>query len=212
MLIDDLIDVGLVPVAVIPQLKEWHIVTDFCIGSEGAVGSVCIFSEVPMEEIKRVILDNQSRTSVILAKILLKEFWKKDVVFADATALEFRNEISGKTAGVVIGDRALEQRATSTYVYDLGEAWKAHTGLPFVFAAWIANKKLPEKFIESFNDANAFGLLSIESVLLENAHAGFDLRNYYTECISYEFDEEKKKGLKCFLEKLSQLPASTSLI
>ena len=204
MLIDDVIDVGLVPVAVIPQLKEWHIVTDFCIGSEGAVGSVCIFSEVPMEEIKRVILDNQSKTSVILAKILLKEFWKKDVVFADATALDFRNEISGNTAGVVIGDRALEQRATSTYIYDLGEAWKAHTGLPFVFAAWIANKSLSKEFVQDFNEANALGLLSMDEVLQENALKTFDLRKYYTEFISYRLDENKRAGLRHFLERLKE--------
>jgi len=77
MLLDDEIDVGLVPVAIIPKLKEANIVTDFCIGAEVEVASVCLFSEVSIEQIETVILDYQSRTSVNLAKILLKEYWKK---------------------------------------------------------------------------------------------------------------------------------------
>ncbi len=202
MLIDDTIDVGLVPVAIIPQFREYQIITDFCIGSDGAVASVCIFSDVPMEEIETLILDNQSRTSVNLARILLKEYWKKEVVFINATGTDFRNQIRGNTAGVVIGDRALQQRTTSTYIYDLGEAWKAHTGLPFVFAAWIANKKLPADFIKNFNEANALGFLYLDEVIEQNTSVEFDLRKYYTKCISYDWNDEKRRGLIYFLEKL----------
>ena len=158
MLIDDEVDVGLIPVAATLKLKEWHIVGDYCIGSEGPVASVCIFSQVPMEQIERIYLDYQSRTSVNLAKILLREYWKKEVELVDATGEDFREEIKGTTAGVVIGDRALQQRLQSKYIYDLAEAWKLHTGLPFVFAAWIANKKLPGEFVTAFNEANAVGL------------------------------------------------------
>jgi len=202
MLINDQIDIGLVPVAITLRLKEWHLHSDYCIGSNGAVASVGIFSEVPMEEIKSVYLDYQSKTSVSLAKILLKEFWKKEMQFIDATGEDFREQIKGITAGVIIGDRALEQRKKSKYIYDLGEAWKEHTGLPFVFAAWISNKKLPGNFVTAFNEANALGIRSIEQVIKENQFSHFDLRTYYTSCISYELDEEKKKGLDLFLSKL----------
>ena len=54
LLIEGKVDIGLVPVAVIPKLKEWHIVTDYCIGSEGAVASVCLFSDVPVWDIEKV--------------------------------------------------------------------------------------------------------------------------------------------------------------
>ena len=205
MLVDDEIDIGLVPVATTLRLDEWHIHGNYCIGSDGAVASVCIFSDVQMEEIKCVYLDYQSKTSVNLAKILLKEYWKRDVEFIDATGEDFRQHITGTTAGVVIGDRALEQRKKSKYIYDLGEAWKNHTGLPFVFAAWISNKQLPEKFAIAFNEANALGLKSIEQVIKENHFLFFDLREYYSSCISYELDEQKKKGLKLFLSKLKGL-------
>jgi chorismate dehydratase len=202
MLIDDEVDIGLIPVAATLWLKEWYIDSDYCIGGDGPVASVCIFSEVPIEEIKKIYLDYQSRTSVNLAKILLKEYWKKDVAFVDATGEDFRKQIKGTTAGVVIGDRALQQRSQSKYIYDLSEAWKNHTGLPFVFAAWIANKKLPQEFISAFNEANALGLEKIGEVIGENEFAYFDLREYFTSCVSYPLDEEKKKGLELFLKKL----------
>ena len=105
MLIDDQIDIGLIPVAATLRLKDWYIDSDYCIGSNGPVASVCIFSQVPMDEIKQVYLDYQSRTSVNLAKVLLKEYWKKDVEFIDASGEDFRENIAGSTAGVVIGDR-----------------------------------------------------------------------------------------------------------
>lgn len=201
MLLNDQIDVGLVPVAVIPKLKEAHIVTDYCIGTTGEVASVAIFSEVPMENITKVLLDYQSRTSVALAKILLKEYWKQDVILEDAKE-DFRSQIGGTVAGLVIGDRALEQRKISAYCYDLGTAWKAHTGLPFVFAAWIANKPLGEDFEDAFNRVNAYGVSHVKEVVAENPYEVYDLNKYYTVNISYQLDEEKRKGLKLFLDKL----------
>jgi chorismate dehydratase len=63
-------------VTIIPQLKEHYIISDYCIGCDGEVGSVCLFSEVPLEKIERILLDYQSTTSIGLLKILIKEFWK----------------------------------------------------------------------------------------------------------------------------------------
>ena len=204
-LINDEIDVGLIPVAAILWLSESSIVTEYCIGSDGAVASVCIFSEVPIQEVEKVYLDYQSRTSIELARILLDEYWKQKVEFVDAKGEDFRTEIKGGTAGVIIGDRALRQRKNSKYIYDLGEAWKKHTGLPFVFAAWVANKALPAEFISLFNEANRAGLNQLMTVVEQNPFPGFDLKNYYENCISYELDGEKRKGLDLFLQKLAAL-------
>ena len=203
-LLNDEIDVGLIPVAMIPALKESHIIKDFCIGAEKEVASVAIFSDVPLEQVEKVLLDYQSRTSVNLAKILLKEYWKKDVILEDAT-LDFRDKIKGTTAGVVIGDRALEQIAISRYMYDLAAAWKDHTGLPFVFAAWVANKQLNDGFIEAFNLANAYGVNHIDEVLDTVSYDVYDLKKYYTQNLSYLLTPEKRMGLQLFLEKLKQL-------
>jgi chorismate dehydratase len=157
MLLNDEIDVGLVPVAIIPELQDYYIITDYCIAAEKEVVSVCLFSEVPLEKIQRVLLDYQSRTSVALARILIEKYWKLNVAFEEA-GVNFRDEIRGTTAGVVIGDRAFEQREISPFKYDLAKAWFEFTGLPFVFAAWIANKKLPDEFISAFNEGNKIGL------------------------------------------------------
>jgi chorismate dehydratase len=188
-------------VAVIPGLNEWHIISDYCIGAERDVASVCLFSDLPIENIETVLLDYQSRTSVNLCKILLKHYWKKDVRLEDAQE-DFRSHIRGTTAGVVIGDRALEQRKTSPYIYDLAGAWKAMTGLPFVFAAWIANKKLPDDFIDLFNQANAVGLANLGAVIAENPYNTYSLNTYYTQNISYALTPEKLKGMGMFLSYL----------
>lgn len=208
MLIEDELDLGLIPVAATLKLKEWHIVGDYGIGADGAVASVCIFSQVPMEEIETIYLDYQSRTSVNLARLLLKEYWKKEVRFVETTGEDFRDKIEGTTAAVVIGDRALEQRQRSRYIYDLPEHWKVHTGLPFVFAAWIANKPLPEAFVTAFNDANRFGLLHLDEVLAGLSFEAFDLRRYFTDFLNYKLTQPARQGMELFLQKLRNYQAA----
>ena len=212
MLIEGQIDVGLVPVAIIPELEESHIITDYCIGCNGAVDSVAIFSEQPMESISTIILDYQSRTSVLLSRVLMQEYWKKEVDWKDAKGEEYRQQIKDDVAGVVIGDRALEQKKISTYMYDLGLAWKNHTGLPFVFAAWISNKTLPASFIKAFNEANRMGLDNLEEVVALEDHDHVALRKYYTENISYQLNAEKKKGLAHFLSKIKLLKSNKTAL
>ncbi len=194
------IDIGLVPVAIIPQLTHPHIISNYVIGTNGAVASVALFSEVPIDEIKSIYLDYQSRTSVQLLKILLAQFWKKEVEFLAATE-GYIDQISGTTAGLIIGDRALDNLNKFPYMYDLGLAWKQHTGLPFVFAAWVANQPIPAEFMAAFDAANGYGLAHLEEVisLIPANEQVYDLHKYYTENISYVYDEEKKLGLNAFL-------------
>ena len=202
-LLDDTIDIGLVPVAVMPLLKHPQLVSKYVIGTEGEVASVALFSQVPMDQIEKVYLDYQSRTSVALAKILFKQFWKKEVEFLNATE-GYMDHINGTTAGIIIGDRALVNLDKFEHIYDLGLAWKAYSGLPFVFAAWVANKPIPLEFMEAFDAANGYGLSHLEDViaLIPAIEQVYDLHKYYTENISYELTPEKKAGLDKFLEAL----------
>ena len=203
MLIKGEIDVGLVPVAVIPKLPVYHIVGDYCIGAEGEIASVALFSEVPMQEIRTVYLDYQSRTSVALLKFLMKEYWGIQPRIIEATGEDYRKEIKGTTAGLVIGDRALEQRKISTYIYDLGSEWRSITGLPFVFAAWVSTKELPVAFIDEFNKANAEGLNHIDEIVASASFELYDLKKYYNIHLSYILDERKRKAIVKFLELIA---------
>lgn len=205
MLISGEIDLGLVPVAAIPQLPEYHIVGDYCIGTEGEIASVALFSEVPMQEIERVYLDYQSRTSVALLLFLMKEYWGIRPELIHARGEDYRQEIRGTSAGLVIGDRALEQRKISTFIYDLGSEWKKITGLPFVFAAWVSTRPLPDDFVRLFNEANALGLQHIDEIVAANPYPLYDLRKYYTLHLSYLLDEQKRKGMQRFLEVIKDI-------
>lgn len=200
LLITDKIDVGLVPIAVLPFLKEHYMVGDYGIACDGEVASVCLFSDVPLPEIKTVLLDYQSRTSVALLKILLKEHWNiSPQLFAGES--NYENSIAGTTAGLVIGDRALAQRVRSKYIYDLGLAWKEFTGLPFVFAAWISNKKLSDTFIHDFNESNEVGLNRLDEVVRQNSNFNFDLKTYYTKFIKFRINEGMHTAAKFFITK-----------
>ncbi|MEO6357317.1 MAG: menaquinone biosynthesis protein [Ferruginibacter sp.] len=200
-LVNNEIDIGLIPVAVLPNLREYHIVSDFCIAADGAVASVCLFSEVPLNEIKTILLDYQSRTSVALLKLLLKEHWKISPVLVQASA-GYEDAITGNTAGLVIGDRALQQRLKSTFIYDLSLAWKELTGKPFVFAAWVSNKQMTNQFIDEFNRANKFGLDNLEQVVQDNPYNAYDLHRYYTDNIKFKPEFDKLEVITLFLDKI----------
>lgn len=203
-LVKNEIDIGLVPVAVLPQMKSHYFVGDYGIACDGAVATVCLFSEVPIDEIETVLLDYQSRTSAALLKILLKEYWKINPALINAEP-GYETRIKEKTAGLVIGDRAFNQKEKSAYCYDLGLAWKQMTGLPFVFAAWISNKPLGENFKTNFNAANEYGLNNIDKVVeeYEAGHAG--LKKYYTENVKFRIEGKMQEVIRIFLEKLKAI-------
>jgi chorismate dehydratase len=201
-LINDRIDIGLVPIAVIPSLKEHYIISDYCIACDGEVASVCLFSDVPLAEIKTILLDYQSRTSVALLKILLHEHWNISPELIAGTE-NYEMDITATTAGLVIGDRALAQRSKAKYIYDLGIAWKEMTGLPFVFAAWVSNKPIDASFIARFNESNAYGFLHLNEVISRNGITEFDIKSYYTQFIKFKLDDRMKEAKALFLSKLN---------
>ncbi|MFT4091991.1 MAG: menaquinone biosynthesis protein [Niabella sp.] len=198
------IDLGLVPVAVIPRLHEYHINGNFCIGAANNVASVALFSEVPVEKIKKIYLDYQSISSVQLLQWLIKNYWKIAPEMIQATDESYIAGIEGDTAALIIGDRALRQRKISRYIYDLAGEWKAATGLPFVFAAWVSSHALPGTFITEFDRANAYGLQHLNEIVARYENGVYDLRKYYTENLSYILDDEKMKGLQLFLKEITQ--------
>jgi chorismate dehydratase len=203
----NLADIGLIPVAGLEDLDEYNIIGDYCIGSIGKVKTVVLVSDVPLHEIETVLMDYQSRSSVLLAKVLAKFYWKKSFIWEN-TCNDFQNvSIKGKTAGVVIGDRVFDVENKFRYIYDLSEEWYNFTQLPFVFAVWAANKKVSETFEKAFNNALAYGMENMEEIVrLEQLnYPNVDIAGYFTENISFELDNEKRAGMKKFLELAQKL-------
>jgi chorismate dehydratase len=198
------VELGLVPVAIIPQLAESHIISDCCIGADGAVETVCLFSEVPLNEIEEVILDYQSRTSVQLVQLLAEKHWKITPKWKQADD-NFIQDIKGKTAGVVIGDRAFPLRDKFPIIKDLAEEWKNLTGLPFVFACWVSNKPLSPEFVSEFQEALNFGLSNKRAAINSFPNVNNEtLVRYVEKVISYKLDDKKSQAMKLFHDWLSK--------
>jgi chorismate dehydratase len=197
--IDGTVDIGLIPVAAIPQVPNANIIADYCIGSVGAVNSVFIFSNVPANQIKTLKLDSHSRTSNNLARVLLKFHFKQEITYTtDPDALT--------DAIVLIGDRTFGKKGQYSYSYDMGEEWMNFTGLPFVYAAWVANKEIPDAFTREFNAALKMGLENRSEVLKTLPHhPAFDLEDYLMNKLDFELTDKKREALSLFLSYIERL-------
>lgn len=204
--IEGKVDMGLIPVAVIPYLKEYLLVGRYCLGSNGRVDTVKLYSQVPLEKIKNVLLDYQSRTSVTLVQVLSKFYWKITPAFEPATE-GFETQIEKNTAAVVIGDRCFELNGKYAYEYDLAAEWKNFTNLPFVFAAWISNKKIEDELLNEFEQALSWGVAHTAQAVKEKIEPPRQslIETYLTERISYDLDADKQRSMEYFLELLKQL-------
>ena len=197
------VDLALVPVVILPHLQEYHMITDYCIGANGSVETVCLYSDVPIHKVTSIFLDYQSKTSVALLKILLKEYWFLNPELK-STKKGFENKIVGSDAALVIGDRAFDLNPKYKYIYDLANIWKQMTGLPFVFATWISHTKLSESFVVQFNKALTWGLANVNDALdlAINYTSCTDPKDYLANKISYNLDAEKLEGMHLFLNKI----------
>lgn len=191
-------DIGIIPSAVIPSLGKNRVVSDFCIGATGNVASVLLCSAVPLEQIKRVYLDSESRTSVLLSRILFRNYWKIDPEYA---AFEQNSqEIDYSASYVLIGDKALRNMDKFNFVYDLAGEWVNYKKLPFVFACWTSNRELDASFVLEFNSALKFGVENIREAVNTIPH-GFNndyAYNYLVNNISYDLSPNKREGLSEF--------------
>jgi chorismate dehydratase len=192
-------DVGLIPVGALIKDKSYYMLDDYGISCTGEVRTVCLFGEQPVVKWERVIMDYQSRTSVLLSKILLREKWGVNPQIVEGKK-GYEKEIKGNTAGLIIGDRAFDYENKFAYKYDLGAAWKALTGLPFVFAVWVAIKPLSNTRKEQLKNALEYG---IQNFHIPDAMAKLpiDVANYFEYHIEYHIGKAKQKALQSFLIK-----------
>lgn len=200
------VDIGLVPVATMALLNEYHIISDYCIGAVGKVKSVLLVSDVKLEDIETILLDYQSRTSINLTKVLAENFWNIHPNWQKASQ-GYENTIAGTTAGVIIGDRTFKLTKNYAFVYDLAEEWQKFTQLPFVFACWVANKPISQEFVDEFNHVLKNNMFHTEEVLtffnVDEAQKSF-LSDYLNNDISYPLDDNKRKAIDLFLHYLKK--------
>ncbi|TAE40877.1 MAG: radical SAM protein [Sphingobacteriales bacterium] len=197
-LIDNEVDVGLIPVAAMVALPQAHIVSDYCIGAHGAVNSVFIFSNCPIGDVTHLQLDAESKTSNQLALVLMKYYWKINPQLV-LNASNYAQSAQAKTAFVQIGDRTFGQQNHFAYTYDLAAEWKTFTGLPFVFALWVSNKKLNDDFIKKLNTAFKLGLDNRAEVIKHiKKIPNFDVSDYLYHKIDYRLDDLKMQALERF--------------
>lgn len=203
-LIDDEVDIGLVPVAALLNIPQYEIISDYCIGANGAVNSVFIFSNKSIDQIATLRLDLQSRTSNNLAKVLLKNYWKVHPVYSQDSETD---------AFVEIGDRTFGKADKYPFVYDLAQEWKNFTGLEFVFAVWASNKPIDSNFVIEFNAALKSGVNNIPKVIAKlTKRDDFDLDDYLTNKIDYPLTESKRAALKLFLNYVKEINSIKSLV
>jgi chorismate dehydratase len=209
---DGRVRLGLVPVAVLEHVPGARIVADWCIGCDGPVQTVALYGQVPVERMRRIHLDYHSMTSVRLLDVLLRDHWglsPERVPTRPGYRMRLSDGLGPDEGALVIGDRAIGLERRFGYVYDLGEVWKAHTGLPFAFAVWAATTELDADFRAAFNAALADGVSRIDAVVAghpEPLPEGFDLGTYLRERIDYPFDAAKRHALSLFLERIGHRP------
>ncbi|QZT39007.1 menaquinone biosynthesis protein [Halosquirtibacter xylanolyticus] len=201
------VDLGLVPVAILPKMKEYHIVSDYCIGGDGPVHTVVIASDVPLHEIQTIYLDYQSRTSVMLCQILCRFFWNITPEFKPAYEGYHQEVIGGTTAAVVIGDRVFDIEHKYKFMIDLSDMWKKSTGEPFVFAAWVANKPLDSSFVDELNNALKDGCTHLDETIeiYQPLFPKVDIAKYFEEEIVYDMTEDMHRGLDLFLQYVHKI-------
>ena len=201
---DGSLDVALVSIFDLFQNRDLVIVSGLSISADGPVKSVRLFSKVPPEEISSVALDTSSLTSTALIQILLKEQYGLTPEYCPH-APELASMLDAHDAGLIIGDLKLFDMP-APYVMDLGEAWKELTGLPFVYAAWLARKEVDIEYAERIlMAAKYWGETRLEPLSLEWAgKMGLPLervRDYFLNVMKYDLDESKMEGLRLFEKK-----------
>lgn len=199
----DQLDVALLPVFEYFRHPAWQIVSDACIACRGPVRSVKLFFRVPPPEVRTLDLDEGSRTSAALAQVLLL---RQLGLQPELGMLPIGGGFGDSTADAVllIGDRAMfDVREAFVEVWDLGERWWRWTGLPFVFAAWIARPEIDPAPLESaLSAARDRGLERIDAIAKREAEIlGLPTelaRSYLRESLSFKIGRRERQGLCLF--------------
>ena len=206
------LDVALIPSIEYFRGNNYLVLSDACVAAQGPVLSVKLYTRVPWGSIESLALDEGSRTSATLARVMLAE---RHGVFPklEPLPLNHRTEDTKADAILLIGDRAiLPPNEKFLGTWDLGEEWYEWTGLPFVFAMWVANQSTGAAADESRLDsiqsalgkARDWGVDRLEQIARREAPLlGLSFPttiSYLSENLKYHLGSAERSGLKLFYE------------
>ncbi len=203
------IDLGLIPTIEIQRWSELEILPYLCIAAKRRARSVILASRVPVDRIRSVALDENSRTSAALLRILLEHRGLRGIVY-DEAAPSLRAMLRDHDAALLIGDAALRTDTAGLEVLDLGALWHAATGLPFVFAVWAIRPgmTLPEG-PRPFLDSRQMGIANIATIARESAdRLGLTpaaIEEYLRINLHYHLGSEESRGLDLFFRQAHEL-------
>jgi chorismate dehydratase len=199
--------------------ERYLILPDLSISCRGAVRSVLLLSQIPVNQLsgQTILVSSHSHTSVALLKILLTTRLGMGVTFRQGSCSQALTEGKPPTAMLTIGDEALRLRGHTLYPYqwDLGQAWHAWTGLPFVFALWVIQRQALEQSngvlgeaLESLSAAKEWGSSHLDEICCHALSEGIldttQLQDYY-QCLNYDLNSEEKLGMEHFFHHLAAL-------
>ncbi len=195
------VDIALVPVGALDSLgRPYHTVTNYCIGSDGAVDTVAVLSDVPLDQLQQIVLDPHSRTSAALVQLLCRNYWNLDIKFS--SDLNLRDKHIGH---LLIGDKVKEMETSFAHKIDLGLAWKEWQKLPMVYAVWVAAPSVPLDIIKTLNTAFHSSIERIDSIPLNGYNNQSFWRNYLKHSIRYKLDAPALEGMETFLSLKKQI-------
>ena len=226
MLHEDRLDLGFVSsheYALHPD--QYRIMSDLSISATGTVGSVFLFSQLPIASLgdQMLLLSSQSQTSVSLVKIILEEFYQVRPRYRFGQAEEIGTGPERPAAVLAIGDEALRLAVAGRYPHrlDLGEAWQARTGLPFVFAVWAVREDFcrnqPDTVLAIYQELHRClrqgkeQLREISATVAPRVPMNEEACYRYLQGIEYDLSTEKQEALAKFFEYLiarGEVPAA----
>jgi len=215
LLTQDRVDAALVPVIAYQFIDGAHLIPDVCVGAKKRVQSVCLVTKgQDLADVKTVSLDVSSRTSVVLTKIIFREFLGFEPEYRDAEP-DVAAMLSESDCALIIGDPALSiaddlselgavatgSNTPSLHIrkFDLANLWRQYTGFGFVFAMWMTRR---DKVQIDFAAARYEGLAHIDEIVSnyesEIPLSRQELKEYLSENISYSVDDSMRQGMKLY--------------
>jgi predicted solute-binding protein len=217
LLDDHEIDLGMVPSITYLGRPGDRIVPGVCIGSEGPVASVALYTRGLMSEVRTVALDTSSRTSAALVRILCRRIFRVSPTFV-ARPPDLPSMLAAADAALLIGDAALfvDHQAHGAKKVDLGALWTQMTGLPFVWAFWSGRPGAADaatvRLLQTSADRGMRQVDEIAAAYCPDAPDREALaRRYLRENLTYRFDERAIEGLRTYYREAAAAGVVTAV-